>query len=273
MAGKSGWVVKGLIAVVFAGSLASTISFGSQTPDGAPAGATPSASPSMPSRETNVIVPDLRGKEIASAGRVIESLGLAAEVAIAGTIRQELWGVVLDQEPRAGSSTVPGGLLRLVVARPERPLLELPRLDPGERCPATSVLEAPGLRFALGGGPVQLGSATGDGVVRLRGTEVQNRAYRISSLWRPAQGYRGPILVRGDRIDGPGSVRFEQDPTPTEGGFEQMGTPNELHFPAGGSQAGPAFGAVTTYIGGPGCYAFQVDGDGFSETIVVRAER
>lgn len=271
MAGRGGWFIKGLIGLVFVGSLASTISFGSKAPGGAPAEVTPSAGPSMPTRETNVVVPDLRGKEIGAAGRLLETLGLQADIAIAGTIRSGLWGVVLDQEPPPGTSAVPEGLLRLIVSRPERPLLDLPRVAPGDSCPATPVQEAPGLRFGIGDGHVQLGSATGSGVVRLRGTEVQNRAYRISSLWRPARGYRGPILVRGDRIDGPGAVRFEQDPLPVGDGFEQMGTPTELHLPAGGSQAGPAFSAVTTFFGGPGCYAFQIDGDGFTETIVVRA--
>lgn len=74
-------------------------------------------------------------------------------------------------------------------------------------------------------------------------------------------GYTGPVLVRAARIDGPGSAsaKFSYTGEPRDGGHYAELTNPESDLPA------------TTTVGGPGCYAYQVDGTTFSVTIVFRA--
>lgn len=71
------------------------------------------------------------------------------------------------------------------------------------------------------------------------------------------RSYRGPILVRGRQLDGPELLRFDRGRTPAR----------ELRIGAVEGQRGSF-----TRIRGPGCYAYQVDGLGFSYTIVFAAE-
>ena len=73
--------------------------------------------------------------------------------------------------------------------------------------------------------------------------------------------YRGPYIVRGRQLDGPGVVRFDQGPNWT----------NKLHPEL--RLVGPYadLNPAATFLHGAGCYAYQVDGRGFSYTIVFRA--
>jgi hypothetical protein len=73
--------------------------------------------------------------------------------------------------------------------------------------------------------------------------------------------YTGPVLLRADRIDGPGtaSAQFAYFGDRRDDGYYAELTQAENDMPA------------TTTVSGPGCYAYQVDGTTFSETIVFRA--
>jgi hypothetical protein len=68
--------------------------------------------------------------------------------------------------------------------------------------------------------------------------------------------YRGPLLIRGRQLDGPNRVRF---------GLDSVLTP-ELRLRSTGIGY-PSF----TRVRAPGCYAYQVDGLGFSYTVVFEA--
>jgi hypothetical protein len=68
--------------------------------------------------------------------------------------------------------------------------------------------------------------------------------------------YRGPILIRGRQLDGPNKVRFGPASVPAP----------ELRLRPTGTGY-PSF----TRVRAPGCYAYQVDGLGFSYTIVFEA--
>lgn len=68
--------------------------------------------------------------------------------------------------------------------------------------------------------------------------------------------YRGPVLIRGRQLDGPSLLRFERGRIP----------PRELRLSAT-TRENPSY----TRVRAPGCYAYQVDGLGFSYTIVFRA--
>ena len=77
--------------------------------------------------------------------------------------------------------------------------------------------------------------------------------------------YRGPVLIRGHRLDGPQGLGFNGGRLPTK----------ELHIRTGetvtwqgqppGSRGVPSGVRVLT----AGCYGFQLDGRGFSRIVVV----
>ena len=84
-------------------------------------------------------------------------------------------------------------------------------------------------------------------------------------LWVSDPAYDGPILIRGRQMDGPNQLRF---------GEGSAAILQELAFGAHGAgnltdlwRNFPSY----TRLRSPGCYAYQVDGDGFSDTVVFRA--
>jgi hypothetical protein len=139
--------------------------------------------------------------------------------------------------------------------------LNLPRIGPGTACPATSGhgVNTVGFgTFALGPGPVYPGiggplSAWGDGW------------FGFKSLWFVAPSYDGPVLIRGARIDGSGRVGFGENPLIGHLVIPPGRTVNEADD---GYRTAPG----GTYVPGPGCYAWQVDGLTFSYVIVFGVE-
>lgn len=98
-------------------------------------------------------------------------------------------------------------------------------------------------------------------VLQLRADERgPDGSYEKKVRWLGA-GYAGPVLLRAGRIDGPGtaSARFSYTGHERDGGHYAELTDPDNDLPA------------TTTVSGPGCYAYQVDGATFSETIVFRA--
>jgi hypothetical protein len=83
-------------------------------------------------------------------------------------------------------------------------------------------------------------------------------------MWIVAAGYRGPVLVRGRRLDGPELVRFERGAPP----------PTELKLRRTLTTQGSAVRRIPSYtrVQAPGCYAYQIDGTTFSRTIVFEAQ-
>jgi hypothetical protein len=84
----------------------------------------------------------------------------------------------------------------------------------------------------------------------------------VATLWVSRPSYDGPVLVRGGRLDRPRRIGFGLGVRPRR----------ELRLPAGGrwpSQpidipSGWRAAKIATRIRDGGCYAFQVDGRGFS---------
>jgi hypothetical protein len=89
--------------------------------------------------------------------------------------------------------------------------------------------------------------------------------YDIKTLWFVDPSYQGPVLVRGARIDGPGVIAFGESPDLGELIIPPGPTINEA---SDGYRTAPG----GTYLKGPGCYAWQVDGIGFSTLIVFSAK-
>lgn len=88
-------------------------------------------------------------------------------------------------------------------------------------------------------------------------------------LWFVLPAYRGPVLIRGARLDGPGLVRFQSGNVPPQQLWirvgEQQGRPGGLEPKA--ARYLPSY----TRVRGPGCYAYQIDGTMFSRVVVFRA--
>jgi hypothetical protein len=240
-------------------SLAGTLRFSANTED-------PAAAEPTPTTAGAVEVPDVKGLEVNPARRALVDRRLAIGIAEDGDLPSALWATVHDQSPEPGSKIAVRETVLLYTNKVERPRMLVPETEPG-RCPADRARHSPAVRRSLGEGPVLLGSASQDGVFDLGGQRVA----RISTLWTVEEGYDGPVLVRGDKMRGRGDLRFEQDPEVTQEGNILHGTPLELRFPVRTASESPTWHAVVSFVGGPGCYAFQVDGEGFQQHIIVRA--
>lgn len=177
----------------------------------------------------------------------------------------------------SASATTGASAWASLAARP----LHLPALAPGGACPvtawhaATSVDPAGSFApaagyFAFGKGPIYpiIYNFSPDKVaVRFAKLPDFGRGSKQDKvLWLSRPTYRAPALIRGRQLGGPALLRFG----PTDS------TPTELRFPldTGVSSADTASGwrDLPSYmlLPAPGCYAFQVDGMGFSDVIVFK---
>ena len=144
----------------------------------------------------------------------------------------------------------PAGLSPRERKRLQRPLRLRP-LRPGARCPVSRLSRAaPGVGATLGTGPAY---------AVLAGARAGPRGQK--TLWAVAPRYRGALLIRGRRLDGRGVLRF------------WPGRTLRMWWRGLWQEQRPLwrYGASTTLIPRPGCYAFQVDGTTFSSRIVFEA--
>jgi hypothetical protein len=171
-----------------------------------------------------------------------------------------------------GSASEPWPKLR-------RPL-HLPQLATGAPCPVSSVGRTDFARYGvakgIGPGPVYpVGFAQPGSVLTFVYPPDPNSEFAGSSwsgqkvLWFVVPSYRGPVLIRGRRLDAADVVRFERGKLP----------PAELRIPAGTSlvgnpgvtDRGQRYRPSYTRLRAPGCYAYQIDGTTFSRVIVFQA--
>jgi hypothetical protein len=141
--------------------------------------------------------------------------------------------------------------------------------EPQASCPATSAPQArPDVRavaFAYGDGPVFVGLGTGDGIVRYTvDTRRDDGWYYYKTLWAIAPSYAGRVVITGQQIHGDTELRF--NPAAQFPGRKRL----QLRFPP--DESGKwRYGPSDTLIREPGCYAFQVKGEGFEQTIAFAA--
>jgi hypothetical protein len=156
---------------------------------------------------------------------------------------------------------VPSGSVPATIRRP----LHLPKVGSGA-CPVSKHAHYSAVGFA--------GSVVGRGPVRPLVAPAGYRPFAhrsilftpstitgwrsVKTLWFADPSYHGPILIRGRRLDGDGTLAF--------GGSTPRVTDPQLP-PASGNRSYTGATWVTT----PGCYAWQVDGTSFSTVIVFRA--
>lgn len=175
------------------------------------------------------------------------SLSLAAALVLASCSSSPV-----ASPPTASAAPAPGQL----EARP----LRLPTFGAALACPTTPGAPANtfspfGTGFTPGTGPVY--PDLGDAVIA--------SAIPTKVLWFARPSYRGSILIRGRQIDGSGVVTLGTGPD-TQTSL-RLASPGADASGTGGWRNWPSY----TFVAEPGCYAYQVDGDTFSETIVFRA--
>ena len=142
-----------------------------------------------------------------------------------------------------------------------RPSL-FPALASGSPCPTTPGRPLdPALVEVVGDGPVYVAWAS-----RIRCTSA-SAELRLQdwagqkTIWAIPPGYAGLVLVRGRQLDGPNELRFGSGNVPA----------TELLFHAPGEARpdppnGWTYEIDYTRVRAPGCYAYQIDGETFSES-------
>jgi hypothetical protein len=187
--------------------------------------------------------------------------GLVSELVLAAL----LTGCGLAAAPPTSSSPTnsPTGptataAARTLLARP----LKLPAVQAGSTCPVTPVTSRKlDITDARGSAPFFLGGPMPHGAFAWN-----------KMVWVLVDGAHGPVLFRGGRVNGTGSLSFSGGPAdPSDHGV--------THSSDGGVTAtfyqrmlveGIA-DAFYVYPATTGCYALQVDGSSFEEVIVVMA--
>ena len=129
-----------------------------------------------------------------------------------------------------------------------QPPLRFPVVAKGASCPAST------------GEPV---THPGMGGVALGEGEVTVTTNGLKADWVISPSYAGWVIVRAKRLDGDG---------PTAALGEATAGPVVIpRGPTSNTFAGWRGQPSGTYVKGPGCYGFQVDGSSFREEIVVEA--
>lgn len=97
--------------------------------------------------------------------------------------------------------------------------------------------------------------------------------------WASAPTYKGPIRIRGGRIDGAGQLLLEAPDNMWRGatvktvdGTDLVPELNllESHSTFPGTPPGWRIWPSDTYVEVPACYAWQVDGVSFTEVITIQ---
>jgi hypothetical protein len=166
------------------------------------------------------------------------------------------------------SSCAPGssGAIPRSLYRP----LNLPRVGAGGACPASqgTMSSNPyvgGLQFGAGPVYMEIGNegSVSEGKVTLGTTQVRGW-FAMENVWLSLPSYQGPVVVRGKRLDGSGTLAFGGS-RPAESAFAVPPGPN----PNGAN--GYRFPPGSVWVTAPGCYGLQIDGTTFSETVILEA--
>ncbi len=165
-----------------------------------------------------------------------------------------------------------------------RRALTVSQLQPGSPCPiaasrlATQVDpafdpgETPELYRAFGSGPAYpiIYNLNQLNAVEISAKSMVGGWYVDKVLWIISPEYRGPILVRGEQLDGGQQVHFAAsgfEPSPPDWNLP------ELHISGVTSEDPAAWrdAGSEVLIPGPGCYALQIDYVHLTEVIFFKA--
>lgn len=149
--------------------------------------------------------------------------------------------------------------------------MRLPTLPPGAPCPASEQNGTLGEHGnvdaraapAFGPGPAYPTLQSDGGRAALHYTEWGGfPGWGGSKVLWTVPRYTGPYTVRGRQLDGPNKLRFDWGPQWT----------HELHEALRLRGTLAVLNPAATFLQAPGCYAYQVDGRGFSYAIIFEAQ-
>ena len=152
--------------------------------------------------------------------------------------------------------------------------LHLPTAPAGGTCPVTAAQThvSPDYAYTFGSGPVYMAAQIPSTTVLFNtaGPLDSGSPWEIAKInWDISATYHGPILIRGQQIDGQHALEFNGGLGQTSGnanGTEPLLT--ELRFYGNGQWSAAV---VFFRIQFSGCYAVQIDGATFSNSIVFQA--
>jgi hypothetical protein len=124
--------------------------------------------------------------------------------------------------------------------------------------------EVPAVAFARGDGPVYVGLGTARAVHYMEDTPEHGGWFYYKTLWAVSPGYGGQVTITGRQVGGPNILRFnagEAFPGKKQGSLRFSPQPSR----------GWRYGPSSTLIRAPGCYAFEIRGDAFTEFVTFRA--
>jgi hypothetical protein len=118
----------------------------------------------------------------------------------------------------------------------------------------------------IGRGPVYPGLGSSGGAFTTTTAHSFGGWFGGKLFWYVKPSYRGRVLIRGRRLDGPGSLRFNGGRRPRELRIKRNATVSWEGQPAG-SRGVPSI----VRIHASGCYGVQIDGTTFSRTVIFTA--
>ncbi|MGH2464369.1 MAG: hypothetical protein ACRDGI_02825 [Candidatus Limnocylindrales bacterium] len=207
-----------------------------------------------------------RGSYWTEASRLI-AIAVVAVLVVAGSVLTLTIVESLDSSHSVGANATvfptqspspPIGAASL--ARP----LDLPSIAPGAACPVDSSRTLDGVRSIIGTGPIYPMTTMVDGTVFYDPASYPNPPGALVT-WIAREGFLGPVLVRGKRLDASGALAFgaaqlPEQFIPTTDIPTSIGTPGWV-----------ALEQDLTVISAPGCYGYQFDGPDFSRTLIFEA--
>jgi hypothetical protein len=151
--------------------------------------------------------------------------------------------------------------------------LHLPRLAAGDACPVSPIDRRVDWKTinifggsGIGRGPVYPGLGASGGHFTTTKGDSDAPWFGGKLFWYVKPRYRGRVLIRGRRLDGPQSLRFNGGRRSHELRIKRNQTVSWDGQPPG-SRGVPSIVRVRA----PGCYGLQIDGTSFSRTVIFTA--
>jgi hypothetical protein len=150
--------------------------------------------------------------------------------------------------------------------------LHLPKLAAGTRCPVSTVDR--GVAWSridifggsgVGVGPVYPGLGASKGLVKMSRDEQYGGPWSgVKVFWYVTPDYRGPVLIRGRRLDGTAKLGFNGAKSAAS---ELRISPGETVAWQGRPSEGRGVPSAVRALSA-GCYGVQIDGTAFSRVVV-----
>lgn len=155
-----------------------------------------------------------------------------------------------------------------------RTALHLPTISPGAACPVSPVDRRVNwsrintFGMGTGSGPVYPGVGGHKGLIFASRSQYGGPWLSQKVFWYAKPAYRGPILIRGARLDGPELMGFNGGTVPDQELRIAPGQTVRWQRQPPGSRGIPS----GVRVAAAGCYGFQIDGTGFSRVVVVTVD-